>query len=231
MTEGKKWLKQIVYSDYLGELSEADSEFLTILGTTIGSKPILLKNIYLAFLKNEQHFEYKPMIGAALQVDFYYAEKQAVIKRAEQAIELSLRQFQKFMGAVDLLFNEVYPIGTVIELDESYLTPEVRSMFLNSEIGMLVSIHGRRVLTAAENEYIDYIGTIWPFGILDDTELLYVNNLMIKRVVSLGMKNEIEEKFVESVLRKQLLDREVQSILYNKNSLIVEPEEVIDNED
>ena len=92
-------------------------------------------------------------------------------------------------------------------------------MYGNSEEGFLVSIHGRRVLTKQEDEYIDYVATIWPFGLLDNVELIYLNNVMIKRVVSLGMVNDTEKTFVEEVLRKQLLMKEAYSYLYTDSAM------------
>lgn len=211
--------KQTLTQQYLEEPEVNNLDFLVLLGTTLGKQPILLKNLYKAYLKKENNFGYKPMIGAALDISFDQNEQQVSFSRAQESVTLTFSQFQKYIGLIDLLFTDVYPIGTVAELDEALLPPYIQEMYGSSEEGFLVSIHGRRVLTKQEDEYIDYIATIWPFGLLDDVELIYLNNVMIKRVVSLGMVNDTEKTFVEEVLRKQLLMKDVYSYLYTDSAM------------
>lgn len=211
--------KQTLTHQYLDEPEVTNLDFLILLGTTLGNQPILLKNLYKAYLKKETNFGYKPMIGAALDIRFDYSEEQVSLSRAQESVILTFDQFQKYIGLIDLLFTDVYPIGTVAELDESLLPQYIQEMYDNSEEGFLVSIHGRRVLTKQEDEYIDYVATIWPFGLLDNVELIYLNNVMIKRVVSLGMVNDTEKTFVEEVLRKQMLMKEAYSYLYTDSAI------------
>lgn len=211
--------KQTLTHQFLDEPEVNNLDFLILLGTTLGNQPILLKNLYKAYLQKETNFGYKPMIGAALDIRFDYSEKQVSFSRAQESVTLTFDQFQKYISLIDLLFTDVYPIGTVAELDESLLPQYIQEMYGNSEEGFLVSIHGRRVLTKQEDEYIDYVATIWPFGLLDSVELIYLNNVMIKRVVSLGMVNDTEKIFVEEVLRKQLLMKEAYSYLYTDSAM------------
>ncbi|WP_429958549.1 DUF4176 domain-containing protein [Enterococcus sp. AZ196] len=211
--------KQTLTQEFLEEPEVNNLDFLILLGITLGKQPILLKNLYKAYLKEESNFGYKPMIGAALDISFDQSEQQVSFSRAQESVKLTFGQFQKYIGLIDLLFTDIYPIGTVAELDETLLPPYIQEMYGDSEEGFLVSIHGRRVLTKQEDEYIDYIATIWPFGLLDDVELIYLNNVMIKRVVSLGMVNDTEKIFVEEVLRKQLLMKDVYSYLYTDSAM------------
>lgn len=211
--------KQTLTQQYLAEPEVSNLDFLISLGTTLGRQPILLKNLYKAYIKVENNFGYKPMIGAALEFCFDHSEQQVSLNRAQESIKLTFNQFQKYIGLIDLLFTDVYPIGTVAELDEALLPTYIQEMYGNSEEGFLVSIHGRRVLTKKEDEYIDYVATVWPFGLLDGVELIYLNNVMIKRVVSLGMVNDTEKTFVEEVLRKQLLMKEAYSYLYTDSGM------------
>ena len=205
-------------TEYLGDPEVEVSDLLITVGNLLGNQPVLLKNIYQSYLRNEPMFTHKPMIGSALHLEFNYEKEQVEIKKLEQSAILTFRQFQKYMGLIDLLFSKIYPIGTVVELDETLLSDEIQQMFSSSELGLLVSIHGRRLLSEQEQEYIDYIGTIWPFGILEDVEPLFFNNFLIKRVVSEGMTNEREENFAETVLRKQLLERGALSSFYTREA-------------
>ncbi|MGM0165623.1 hypothetical protein IGI39_000565 [Enterococcus sp. AZ135] len=211
--------KQTLTQQYLKEPEVANLDFLNLLGATLGKQPVLLKNLYKAYLKKEDNFGYKPMIGAALDISFDHSSQQVSFSRAQESAKLTFNQFQKYVGLIDLLFSDVYPIGTVAELDKTLLPPNIQEMYGDSEEGFLVSIHGHRVLTKQKDEYIDYVATIWPFGLLDDVELIYLNNVMIKRVVSLGMVNDTEKTFVREVLRRQLLMKEAFSYLYTNSAM------------
>lgn len=200
---------------YLGEPEVNNLDFLNLLGVTLGNQPILLKNLYLSYIRKERNFAHKPMIGAALSFEFDYLEQVVRISRGEESALLYFYQFQKYMGLIDLLFSEVYPIGTVVELDKTLVPQEIQEMYSQAEEGFLVTIHGRRIVTEKENEYIDYLASIWPFGIMDEVDPIYLNPIMIKRVVSMGLTNDTEKIFVIEVLRKQLLSKRIYSYLYN----------------
>lgn len=176
---------------------------------------MLLKNLYLSYIREEKSFAHKPMIGAMLSFDFEYTDRKICISRGEESVLLSFSQFQKYIGLIDLLFSEVYPIGTVVELDETLLPEETQELYSQVDEGLLVTIHGCRILTEKENEFIDYVASIWPFGIMDDVDPIYLNSVMIKRVVSMGMTNDTEKLFIIEVLRKQLLSKGVLSYLFN----------------
>lgn len=47
------------------------------------------------------------------------------------------------MGFVDTIFTEIYPIGTIVELDEELLTEDVKALFTTDELGLFVSVQGR----------------------------------------------------------------------------------------
>ena len=213
---------EMLSKEYLGEPEVEISDLLLTLGILLGSQPVLMKNIYLAYLKQEPTFVHKPMVGSALQFIFDYDRRIIEITRLDQTGTLTFQQFQRYIALIDLLFSKIYPVGSVVELDESLLSEDVRGMFSNSEIGLLVTIHGRRLINEEEKTYVDYVGTIWPFGILEDVEPLFFNNFLLKRVVSEGMSNEVEEKYAETVLRKQLLDQGAQSSFYTKEARVTE---------
>lgn len=69
------------------------------------------------------------MIGAALDISFDYREQQVNLSRAQESVSLTFHQFQKYIGLIDLLFTDVYPIGTVAELEETLLPPDIREMY------------------------------------------------------------------------------------------------------
>ena len=118
------------------------------------------------------------------------------------------------MGFVDTIFTEIYPIGTIVELDEELLTEDVKALFTTDELGLFVSVQGRKLTIPETQMMIDYVGTLWPFGLQAEVEPIYFNSVMVKRVISEGPTNAYEEKFTFEVLRKQLAQDEKYSCTY-----------------
>ncbi|MBO0450958.1 DUF4176 domain-containing protein [Candidatus Enterococcus murrayae] len=195
-------------------LEMTNLEELQSIGLFLGGQPVLFRKINLAFFQEETDFEYKPTIGARLQVHFDHEKQQVIIQRNPVELTLTFDQYLTYMGLIDAVFSEIYPTGSVIELNEELLSDELKQMFGDSELGLSVLIHGRRLPFEDSTACIDYIASLWPFGMAPGTEPIYVTNLMIKRVISSGLTNETEEQFAFEVLRKQWIDEGKRSYLY-----------------
>ncbi|MGM0112104.1 DUF4176 domain-containing protein [Enterococcus sp. DIV0187] len=195
-------------------LEMSNLEELQSIGLFLGGQSVLFRNVNLAFFQEKAEFEYKPTIGARFQVHFDYDEQQVMIQRNPVELTLTFNQYLNYMGLIDAVFSEIYPTGSVIELNEELLSDELKQMFGDSEVGLSVLIHGRRLPFEDSTACIDYIASLWPFGMMPETEPIYITNLMIKRVISSGLTNEYEEKFVFEVLRKQWIEAGNRSHLY-----------------
>lgn len=197
--------QEALTSEFLGEPQVKIDQFLLTFGLALGNQSEVFKQAYVAYLKHENSYSYEPMIGAPLVFNFDLEREKVTLQRFEDQAELSFPQFQRYMGLIDLIFSEIYPVGSVVELDSNKLSAEVKAYFKRSESGPLVTIHARRVPSDDRQNYIDYIGTVWPFGMLPDVEPILLNNLLIKRVVSAGLTNDEEKKYVLQVLKKEIL--------------------------
>lgn len=189
-------------------------EELQSLGLFLGGQPVLFRNVNLVFFQEDTDFDYKPTIGARLHVHFDHEKQQVTIQRNPIELTLTFEQYLTYMGLIDAVFSEIYPTGSVIELNEELLSDELKQIFSDSELGLSVMIHGRRLPFEDSTACIDYVASLWPFGMTPGSEPIYVTNLMIKRVISSGMTTEYEEQFVFEVLRKQWIEAGNRSYLY-----------------
>ena len=89
------------------------------------------------------------------------------------------------MGLIDLIFSEVYPLGSVVELDQEKLPGEIKELFKNKRLELLVLLHARRVPSKDDKSYIDYIASVWPLELMEDVTPLLINNMLVKRSVAL----------------------------------------------
>ena len=211
MNQRRELWQQVCTEENLGM---SNLEELQGIGLFLGGQPVLFRKVNLAFFQEEADFDYKPTIGARFQVHFDYDEQQVTIQRNPVELRLSFDQYLNFMGLIDAVFSEIYPTGTVVELNEDLLSDELKQMFGDSDLGLSVLIHGRRLPFENSTACIDYVTSLWPFGMMPETEPIHVTNLMIKRVISSGLTNEYEEKFAFEVLRKQWIDAGNRSYLY-----------------
>jgi hypothetical protein len=72
-----------------------------------------------------------------------------------------------------------------------------------AEKSALVLLTGRKIsLREGFSDYhVDYLAYIWPFGHLPSAPPIYVSNMMIRRIISMGLINPEEEDFALTALR------------------------------
>lgn len=205
-------LKKYISSDYLG-FSISNGVFST--AVTLGMQIQLFQKICLSFFEKRDKIEHKPAIGANITFSIDYVRNEIEIDRLQKKEVISLSNFYRILALLDTICSPIYPIGSVVELDESWLPNEVKPLFEKSELGFLVTLHARKVPIEKTNVIIDYIATIWPLGMLPEVEPILINNLMIKRVVFSGLSNEHEEEYVSYLRKKQLFQQQQSNFFSN----------------
>lgn len=180
------------------------TEDTRIIGNLLGMNNQLLKGVYAAFRESKESFEHKPMVGATLLVTFDYTQGTVFFDRQTSQLELTIPQFLQFLGKIDLAYSPIYSVGTIVELNEQLLLPELRELFQQEEGGALVVLSGRKIpLIAPFDQYVvDYLGHLWPYGEIPGTDPILISTMMIKRVVSESLMNDVEKTFQFEGLRK-----------------------------
>ena len=99
----------------------------------------------------------------------------------------------------------------MVELDTEKMPSVLQKMFSTNEMGACVMITGRKIPLIEEFDpyVVDYFGRLWPFGEYPESNPLFISNMMIKRVVSYGFRNEEEEHFALEVKTSQLENRQI----------------------
>lgn len=195
------------------EFRDYKQEELIAIGNFFGGDYVAFKEMYKAYLNKAANYENDPMIGAKVEINFDWKKEEVIIKQLEKELIFTAKDFLHFLNLIDICFSDVYPVGTVVELDLDMMPRPFRRMYTDSEA--LVSILGRKVpLGEGLDYYVDYVGRLWPFGVEPLTPPLFLSNVLIKRVVFTGMIDEAEEKFVEKVLRSDVIDSKEKSTVY-----------------
>ena len=194
-------------------LASYKQEELASIGQYLGNDQVVFKEVYKAYKAKKASYENNPMLGAKVEITFDWKKEEVVIKRLEITLVLSNTAFLRYLNLIDVCFLEIYPIGSVVELDLEMMSEAVRRMYQSSIA--LVSISGRKVLLGdGKSHYVDYVGRLWPFGEGPLTPPIFLSNAHIKRVVFTGMVDEAEKEFIEKVLRIDVIHSKRKSIAY-----------------
>ena len=153
---------------------------------------------------------YKPKIGAAVRVLFDYQAHQVTFQRQAMELVLTEGQFLIFMGKIDSIYTDILPVGSVVELDMDMMPHVIKDELKDSSLKELVILTGRRIpLQSPFDRYVvDYYAYLWPIGQLPHIRPIMVSNMMIKRVVHLGLSTALDEQFTLDVLRATQLAKE-----------------------
>jgi len=100
-----------------------DSELVSI-GMSIGGNEFIFKELYKAYLQNAPSYENNPMIGAKLEVKFNPEADEIIIKRHETNLHFTNETFLQYLNLISICFSEIYPLGSVVELDNEMFTEE-----------------------------------------------------------------------------------------------------------
>lgn len=183
------------------------------LGVNIGRDDLFLKGLYKAFKNLDNEFDYKPMFGNPITTAFDYEKHLVKIKMNQNDFEFSFDSFLEFLSKIDMTFSPIYPLGTIVEIDETMLSEEWMEL-LDTDLEMRVILTGRKLPLSQEfsNYLVDYEAYLWPIGHQFWQLPILVSNMMIKRVIFKGFLDEIEENYAFNSLRAaQIIENQASS--------------------
>ncbi len=160
-------------------------------------------------LQKDSLFEYTPLFGTGLKVNYQWDKKQVVLERLGQSVSLEMTAWFELLAKIDLVFSDVLPIGSVIEVDGEKTTPELREIFESQEdgIGFYLQIVARKVAVETSDNYVDYLATVWPVGMQPLVQPIFISNYLIKSVIAKGYTNEFEKKYAKGTKLNMLLKK------------------------
>ena len=79
------------------------------------------------------------------------------------------------------------PIGSIVMLKGA------------SKSLMIIGYAAKDTRPEAENKIYDYIGAVFPEGILDFSQIPMFNHDQIDKIIYMGLENEEQKKFVEEL--------------------------------
>ena len=127
-----------------------------------------------------------------------------------------MKDFMLWLAYTDLLLAPIIPLGSLVELDRELLPDGLVSAMEDAKVPFMATIMGRRIISGPDDkEYIDYMASIYPYGMRLDVEPLFIPSYLISRVVQEGYSDVLDQNYVDKQYRRDYFQHNIFSITYS----------------
>lgn len=136
-----------------------------------------------------------------LGINFICQNGNCMLKTNLGELYLSNNDFRKVIAGIVDIYEDIYPLGTVVDLKKKYF----KGILPVDEVEELRVIITYRFVPLTESSYIPYVGALYPvgnMGILKND--IHFTPRAIEKVVQLGYHDEKELAFLFEIKNKFL---------------------------
>ena len=127
-----------------------------------------------------------------------------------------MKDFRIWLSCTDLLLAPILPLGSLVELDRELLPEGLVSEMEKAKVPFMAMIMGRRLLSEPDDrEYIDYLASIYPYGMRLDVEPLFIPSYLISHVIQEGYSDTLDQSYVDRQYRKDYFRHRVFSMTHS----------------
>jgi len=196
------------------EFRDYEINNLSMVGDFFGRHPMIFKKIYRSFSSKEDSVTFEPEVGAVVNIIYSRDSDEVTVSRLDLEISFSYGRFLRFIELVELCYAEVFPIGSIVELDLELVPGRIKNSVDSNDKSLYVMIVAQKVpLENNEHLYADYAVTLWPFGLQKYTPPFFIANMMIKNMIHKGMRNETEKAYLDKI-KEKIIVHEMNSFMY-----------------
>lgn len=198
------------------EISEAEQAVLEQVGYSLVGQADAFRKLQLAILKKESLYSYSSLLGTSVVMKFDWESAVACMTYLDSEVKLPMKDFMLWLSYTDLLLAPVLPLGSLVELDRDLLPQGLISAMENAKVPFMATIMGRRIISGPDDkEYIDYLASIYPYGMRLDVEPLFIPSYLISRVVQEGYSDVLDQNYVDKQYRRDYFQHNIFSITYS----------------
>lgn len=198
------------------EISEAEQAVLEQVGYSLVGQADAFRKLQLAILKKESLYSYSSLLGTSVVMKFDWESAVACMTYLDSEVKLPMKDFMLWLSYTDLLLAPVLPLGSLVELDRDLLPQGLVSAMEDAKVPFMATIMGRRIISGPDDkEYIDYLASIYPYGMRLDVEPLFIPSYLISRVVQEGYSDVLDQNYVDKQYRRDYFQHNIFSITYS----------------
>lgn len=198
-------------------IKDDECELLKQIGYSVTQREEIFRELQFVFLNGKPFYAYKSILGETIEFQFDWDIQIVTIFYLETKIELTLIQFNSWFSYTDLLLSPILPLGTLVELNQDKLPSKLIELMKESDISFRAVILGRRVLLGSGSRgYIDYLVSLYPYGLRPDVDPIFIPNYYIKNVLQEGQTDELDKSYIKQQYRIDYYKKNIVSELYYK---------------
>lgn len=197
-------------------VDEGERAILEQVGQSLISQGDAFRRLQLAIVKKESFYSYNSLLGTSVTMKFDWEQERVTLAYLGSELVLSMKDFRIWLSCTDLLLAPILPLGSLVELDRKLLPEELVSEMEKAKVPFMAMIMGRRLLSEPDDrEYIDYLVSIYPYGMRLDVEPLFIPSYLISHVIQEGYSDTLDQSYVDRQYRKDYFRHRVFSMTHS----------------
>jgi|GEM_PF-5954285 len=112
------------------------------------------------------------------------------------------------------IMRDLLPLGSVVELDETYFKPDQQT-----NTSSKIVITKRFIAPKNFQSYFPYAGVTYPIGEMKPNSIIYFTEPLIKRVVHEGYKDDMEKAFQILMKKEFIVEKDMNSIEFSASDM------------
>lgn len=197
-------------------IDEGERAILEQVGQSLISQGDAFRRLQLAIVKKESFYSYSSLLGTSVTMEFDWEREKVTLAYLGSELVLSMKDFRIWLSCTDLLLAPILPLGSLVELDRKLLPEELVSEMEKAKVPFMAMIMGRRLLSEPDDrEYIDYLVSIYPYGMRLDVEPLFIPSYLISHVIQEGYSDTLDQSYVDRQYRRDYFRHRVFSMTHS----------------
>ena len=197
-------------------VEEEKRSILEQVGHSLVSQGDAFRRLQLVLLKNESFYSYNSLLGTSVTMKLDWEKEEVTLTYLDSELILSMEDFRIWLAYTDLLLSPILPLGTLVELDRELLPEELVSEMEKAKVPFMAMIMGRRLLSDPDDrEYIDYLASIYPYGLRLDVDPLFIPSYLISRVIQEGYSDSLDQTYVDQQYRRDYFQHNILSMAHS----------------
>lgn len=198
------------------EVDEGERAILEQVGQSLIGQGDAFRRLQLAIVKKESFYSYSSLLGTSVTMEFDWEREKVTLAYLGSELVLSMKDFRIWLSYTDLLLAPILPLGSLVELDRELLPEELVSEMEKARVPFMAMIMGRRLLSEPDDrEYIDYLASIYPYGMRLDVEPLFIPSYLISQIIQEGYSDTLDQSYVDQQYRKNYFRYRVFSMTHS----------------
>ena len=197
-------------------VDEGERAILEQVGQSLISQGDAFRRLQLAIVKKESFYSYNSLLGTSVTMKFDWEQERVTLAYLGSELVLSMKDFRIWLSYTDLLLAPILPLGSLVELDRELLPEELVSEMEKAKVPFMAMIMGRRLLSEPDDrEYIDYLASIYPYGLRLDVEPLFIPSYLISQVIQEGYSDTLDQSYVDQQYRRDYFRHRIFSVTHS----------------